>query len=84
LINNKYLSVFNIILGIVVVILAVGGLTGIFNSKVVFPYMFTCLGLSQLIGGISSYLQGKKVLACFSIAVGVFIFIVTIIDIMNY
>ncbi|HEX9059447.1 MAG TPA: hypothetical protein VF941_04645 [Clostridia bacterium] len=72
-------KVINIILGIVVIALAVGVLTDMFDSKIVFPFMFTCLGLSQLIGGISSYLDGKKRISVFSIVVGVFIFIVTIL-----
>lgn len=70
-------KVLIIIISIVVILLAVGVLTDMFDSKIAFPFIFTCLGLSQLIGGISSYLDDKKQVGTFSIVAGIFIIIVT-------
>lgn len=46
--KSKY-SVIRFILGILIMILAIGTLTDNVDSKIVMPYMFICLGIFQIL-----------------------------------
>ncbi|APM39754.1 hypothetical protein [Clostridium kluyveri] len=75
--KSKY-TIIRFILAIVTIILTISILIGNVNSKVIMPYMLTCLGIFQVFNGLHFYKEGKKADGILLILLSIFIFGVVI------
>ncbi|WP_207725658.1 hypothetical protein [Clostridium sp. DJ247] len=71
-------SIIRFILGVLIIILAISVLMGNADSKVIMPYMLTCLGIFQIFNGLYFYKKEKKSDGILLILSSIFIFGVVI------
>jgi hypothetical protein len=77
MLKNKY-TIIRLILGVLILILTINVLIGNVDSKVIMPYMLTCLGIFQIFNGLHFYNQCKKPDGILLILSSIFIFGVVI------
>jgi hypothetical protein len=74
--NIKAFSVIAVIQSILIIILSIISLSDIVDSQIVFPVMYTFLGLSQFFLGLIMYKGNKKIAGVLLFAISAFIFVI--------